>query len=179
MPRPSRKTALLIASVIAIIIVMGAAVSIWSSTFYNSRFPSIGSIRTIGVEVYGGDMKLDESGLSYIDWDTVYPGLPVNRSFAVRSSSNINITLENIAPENLTFYDSEGNNVTESLPDAVRNPVGLSWNYTGAPLRPREEIYVVVTLQLSSADAFIRYLVDYDVEGFSFDMVVRPLNKQS
>ncbi|MEM1582443.1 MAG: hypothetical protein QXK89_08050 [Candidatus Bathyarchaeia archaeon] len=167
--RKNKKTILLIAFVSAITLLLDASVSIWLSRFYNLRLPSLGTIRVIGAEAYGGDINVTQDQKQYIDWGTVYPGLPVNRSFYIRSQSNVPIAL-NISILNLTFLNSKGENVTDKLP--IKKPLSLTWNYSGTLLNPKQEIYVNLTIEASADPQFLKYLVDYDVQEFGFDIVI-------
>lgn len=165
----NKKTLLLIIVVSAVTILLNASIAIWLSRFHNLRLPSLGTIRVIGAEAYGGDINVTQDQKQCIDWGTVYPGLPVNRSFYIRSISNVPVTL-NISILNLTFLNSRGENVTDKLP--MKEPLNLEWNYTGILLNPKQEIYVTLTIEASTDPKFLRYIVDYDVQEFSFDIVI-------
>jgi len=164
-----KKTILLIIAVSAVTLLLNTAISIWLSRFHNLRLPSLGTIRVVGAEAYGGDINLTQDGEKYVDWGTIYPGLPVNRSFYIRSESNVPIIL-NISMINLTFLNSRGENVTDKLP--VRDPLNLTWNYSNTPLNPREEIYVTLTIEASTDPQFLRFIIDYDVQEFIFDITI-------
>ncbi len=164
--RPSKKTVLLILVVAAVTILLSAIISIWLSRVTNLKVPSIGTIRTFGVEAYGGDIKLKE-GEQYIDWGTIYPGTLTNRSFYIRSKSSIEAIL-NLDTANWTFRDSDGKIVT----GPNNNYMSLTWNYTDTPVDPGEVIMVALTLSASSSSSFIDYLMASDVRDFSFDIVI-------
>lgn len=57
----------------------------------------------------------------------------------------------------------------------MNNPILLTWNYTGEPLKPEESIYVVLTLEVSSDPEFIEYIIDKRVKQFSFVIIIKPL----
>jgi len=133
------------------------------------RFPSLGTIKVIGVEAYGENITIAQDGKQYIDWGTVYPGSAVNCSFYIKSKSNMLITL-NLSISNITFKNSKGENVSEIL--SVKNSLNLAWNYNDTLLKPNEEIYVTLTLKASSEPIFIDYLVANDVKEFTFDIVI-------
>jgi hypothetical protein len=167
------KTLLLITLVSLATLILSAAISIWLSSSHNLHLPSLGTIQVIGVEAYGGDISTMQDGEQFIDWGTVYPGSLTNRSFYVKSISNEPITLQlNIS--NLTFQNSEGNNVTEPLP--VKNPLILTWNYSGV-LNPKEQIFVVLTLEISPDPRFIDFIIDNDVKRFYFDIAIKPVEQ--
>jgi len=164
-----KKTILLIITVSALTLLLDAAISTWLSRFHNLRLPSLGTIRVIGAEAYGGDINLTQKSEKYIDWGTLYPGLPVKRSFYIRSESNVPVTL-NISIANLTFLNSKGENVTDKLP--IKSPLSLTWNYSNIPLNPREEIYVTLTIEASIDPQFLKFVIDYDVQEFSFNIII-------
>jgi hypothetical protein len=167
--RGRKKTILLIITVSALTLLLDAAISTWLSRFHNLRLPSLGTIRVVGAEAYGGDINLTQGWEKNIDWGTIYPGLPVNRSFYIRSESNVPVTL-NISMINLTFLNSRGEDVTDRLP--VRDPLSLTWNYSNTPLNPKEEIYVTLTIEASTDPQFLRFIIDYDVQEFRFDITI-------
>jgi len=127
-----------------------------------------------GVEAFEGNISTAQDGTQFIDWGTVYPGSLTNRSFYIKSVSNEPITLQLII-SNLIFQNSEGNNVTEPLP--VETPLSLRWNYTGFPLYPKEQIFVVLTLEVSSDPKFINFIIDNDVKQFYFDITIKPVEQ--
>jgi len=169
--RHSKKTVLLIIVVAATTLILSTTISIWLSRFDNYLIPSLGTIRTTGVETYGGNITLTAKEEQQIDWGTIYPGTSTNRSFYIKSRSSIETTL-NYTTGNWTFLDSEGKNVTESLASYISRPLAMdtTWDYNGTPISPKEEIYVTLTLRAFGDIRFINYLIDEEVEEFSFDI---------
>ena len=165
------KTIVLIVFVSLVTLLLSAAVSIWLSSYHNLHLPSVGTIRVIGVEASGGNLTDAQDGSQLLDWGTVYPGTIANRSLYIRSKSNEPITLQ-LTLSNLTFQNSEGANVTEPL--LLKNPLNLTWNYTGAPLEPNEQICVVLTLKVSEDLEFINYVINNDVKEFFFVITIKP-----
>jgi len=147
-------------------IAVTTTISIWLGKFHNLRFPSIGTLHTLGVEAYGGDVKIEDE-TAYIDWGMIYPGELTNRSLYVRSKSNIETILK-LETASWTFRDSDGEIVT-GPPNSY---MILSWNYTETSIRPSEVIPVTLTLSASSDISFINYLIANDVKDFSFDIVI-------
>jgi len=168
------KTLLLITAVSLATLILSAAISIWLSNSQNLHLPSLGTIQVMGVEAFGGDMNATQDGKQFIDWGTVYPGSATNRSFNIRSVSNKPIILQ-LTVSNITFQNSEGNNVIEALP--VEDPLRLTWNYTGLPLNPKEQIFVVLTLEISPDPRFINFIIDNDVKQFYFDITIKPVGQ--
>lgn len=166
------KTIVLVVLVSLATLLLSILVSLWLSSFHNLHLPSVGTIRVIGVEAYGGNLTFTQDGSQILDWGTVYPGIPANRLLYVKSKSNWPIVLQ-LTILNLTFQDSKGANVTKPLP--LENPLSLTWNYTGVPLKPGEQICVVLTLEASSDSRFISYLLDNDVKSFCFTINIKPL----
>jgi hypothetical protein len=164
--RVRKKIILLIMVVVAITIIINMTIAVWLSRFHNFNVPTIGTIYTLGVEAHGGDIP---ANTSYVDWGVVYPGTSANRSFFVKSVSTPEITLI-LEPSNVTFQDSEGRNVT----DPSSSYMSLTWDYDNTPLSYNEEVYVTVTLSVSSSPNFINYLVTNNVTRFSFDMHIYP-----
>lgn len=156
------KTILLVILVSLATLLLNITISIWLRSFHNLHLPSLGTIRVIGVE----------ASILFIDWGTVYPGTPTNRSFYIKSISNEPITLQ-LTTQNLTFQNSEGTNITQTLP--VEEPLHLTWNYSGSPLNPKERIYIVLTLIVSSDSKFLEYIINNDVKQFYFDIIIKPM----
>jgi hypothetical protein len=152
-------------------LILSIIISIWLSRYHNLHLPSLGIIRVVGVKAFGGNISTQD-GRQLIDWGTVYPGIMTNRSFYIISESNTPITLE-LTVSNLTFQNSKGNNITEALP--IENPLSLTWNYSGKPLNPKEQIYVTLTLEITPDLRFIDYVIKNDVKGFYFDIIIKPL----
>ncbi|MEM2567645.1 MAG: hypothetical protein QXH20_04135 [Candidatus Bathyarchaeia archaeon] len=148
-------------------LLLSAIISIWLSRYYNLRLPTLGTIRTIGVEVHGGDLI----GGRLIDWGIVYPGTLTNRSFYIRSESNTQVKLS-LKQSNFTFLNSKKENVTQHLPSPGTEALNLTWNYSGNVLNPKQEIFVTLTLNVSNDPSFIRFLVNYEVTEFNFDICI-------
>ncbi|MEM2688920.1 MAG: hypothetical protein QXR01_03635 [Candidatus Bathyarchaeia archaeon] len=166
------KTIVLVVLVSSATLLLNILVSSWLSSFHNLHLPSFGTIHVIGVEAFGGNLTATEDGSQVLDWGAIYPGIPATRLFYVKSKSNRPITLQ-LTVLNLTFQNSKGAIVTELLP--FENPLNLTWNYTGAPLEPGEQICLVLTLEASSDPRFIWYIIDNDMKQFSFVIVIKPL----
>jgi hypothetical protein len=126
------------------------------SRINNLSVPSLGTIKTIGVEVCWDPNC--ENKTETIDWGTVWPGSSKNVTFYIRSVSNFEATL------NL--------NTTNWNPANISDYISLSWSYNRTPLKPGEIIQVTLTLSASSSDSFIRYLIANDVKDFNFDIVI-------
>ncbi|MEM2130723.1 MAG: hypothetical protein QXZ70_09015 [Candidatus Bathyarchaeia archaeon] len=166
----NKKTILLIVLVSALTLLISNAISTWFSSYHNSSFPSFGKIRVIGVEVYGGNILTSQDGERYLDWGKVYPGTVVTRSFYVKCTSNMPVTL-NLAISNIIFKNSQGQNVTRTPP--INQPLSITWNYNGAVLKPSESIYITLTLNASSDINFLIYTLDNDIKEFAFDIAIK------
>jgi hypothetical protein len=156
--KQSKKTILLIIIVSVATLLLSTMVSIWLSSFHNLHLPSLGTIRVIGVEAYGGNITTTQDGKQIIDWGTVYPGTFTNRSVYIKSISNVPVTL-NLTISNVVFQNSTGQNVVENPP--IENQLSLTWDYNNNTLLyPNNEIYVTLTLKISSDYGFVNYLIN-------------------
>ena len=165
---------LLIIIVCATTLAISTLISVWLSKYHNLHFPSLGTIRVVGVEVYGGDINITQDGIPFIDWGAIYPGTVTNRSFYVNNTGNTPVTLS-LKISNLTFQNAENKNVTGNLP--IENPLTLTWNYNNTILESKKEIYVTLTLTASSHPDFLEYLIANYVTKFSFDVVITPVEQ--
>jgi len=149
-----KKTLLLVLIVSTATVLISSAISIWLSDFHNLTLPTIGTIKTIGVEAYWDPNC--ENKTETIDWNTVWPGSTKNVSLYIRSVSNVKTTLHlyasNITPANVSEY------------------LNLSWDYDGTPLNTDEIIQVTLFLSASDDKSFSRYLIDNDVTDFNIDI---------
>jgi len=170
--RRSKKTILLIIIVFLLTLTISTLASIWLSSSHNLRFPSLGTIQVIGVEAYGGNITIVQDGKQYIDWGTIYPGSIINRSFYVKSKSNMPVAI-NLSISNIKFKNSKEENVTEALP--IEKPLILTWNYNNTLLNPMETIYITLTLKASSDANFLDYLIANGVKEFGFDIIITAL----
>jgi len=166
--RARKKTLLLIIIVATVTMILNTVISIWLSEYKNIYIPSIGTIRTLGVEVYGGDI-IQKDGEQYFDWGKVFPSTIINRSCYIRSISNINIILK-LETTNWTFRNYNG----EIVPSPTESYYNLEWDYNYKPIESSEEYYVNFTLCFSSNFSFINYLIDNKVTDFSFEIFISP-----
>jgi len=168
--RPSKKTILLILAVASITILISTIISIWLTRIGNLDIPSLGHLRTQGVEAYwDADLtnKIDEHDI--IDWGTLWLGSSSNATIYLLSISNIETTL-NLTRANLKFYDI--NEVALQPPTNISDYMDLAWNYNGSTLGPGDDIQVTLTLSADYSQNFIDYLIKYDVRSFSLDILI-------
>jgi len=170
---PSKRTILLIATVAAVTLVLSTIVFFFLSRFANISIPSLGNIRTIGVEVSGADIVLADQE-EHIDWGTVYPGTFTNRSFYVQSISNVDAKLRLEATEWI-FRNSTDQIVAG--PSDFSQFANLTWNYDNKTVSPREVLYVTLTLSMNNSLEFIEFLIDNKVTSFSFDITIRAIEE--
>ena len=150
------KTALLILIVALTSIALSTLASIALQRISNLHIPSIGNIKTLGVEAYW-DINLENKTES-MDWGTISPRTSKNVTLYIRSISNLKTML---------FL-----NATNWNPANISNYLSLSWNYNGTIIRPGEIIQVTLTPSASSHFTFIRYLIINDVKQFSIDIFI-------
>lgn len=150
----SKKTLFLILIVALASVALTTTISIMLSKTSNFTLPSLGTVKTIGVEVYW-DQNL-ENKTETINWDEVWVGSSKNVTVYIRSISNYQIIL------NL--------NATDWNPTDVSDYMNLSWDYNGTLLNPGETIPVMLTLSIPSSYSFVNYLIDNDVQNFNVDI---------
>jgi hypothetical protein len=150
----SKKTLFLILIVALASVALTTTISIMLSKTSNFTLPSLGTVKTIGVEVYW-DQNL-ENKTETINWDEVWVGSSKNVTVYIRSISNNRIIL------NL--------NATDWNPTDVSDYMNLSWDYNGTLLNPGETIPVMLTLSIPSSYSFVKYLIDNDVQNFNVDI---------
>jgi len=154
--RRQKKKLLLIVIVSTAAILISSVVSIWLSNFHNLTLPTIGTIKTVGVEAYWDPNC--ENKTETIDWETLWPGSTKNITLYIQSVSNVKTTLHlstsNVNPANISEY------------------LNLSWNYDGTPLNPKETIQLTLFLSTFGDESFIQYLIDNEVTEFSIDIYI-------
>lgn len=165
--RRSKKTLLLIIVVAAITLALSTAISIWLSRITNLHFPSIGTIKTIGVKAYWDANLTNET--DKIQWGTIYLGSSNNVTIHVRSVSNYNTVL-NLSTANWTFQNS--NNATVQEPANRSLYMDLTWNYNDTTVHPGDTIQTTLTLIVKYSFEFTEFLIENDVKGFNFDIMI-------
>jgi hypothetical protein len=163
--RRSWKTALLIAIVAVATIAVSASVSLWLSRYHNLRFPSIGTIYTMGVEAYWDQDLTNRT--TQIEWGTLCPDTKTNITLYLHSISNIPTTLI-LKTENWTYANSAVANITE--PPNRQNYMDLTWNYNNQTLDPDETIETALTVTVTDNPAFLEYLIQNNITTFNFDI---------
>jgi len=154
--RPSKRTILLITITAVITLIIGSMISIWLSKVTNLKVPSLGTIKTLGVEAYW-DINCENKTVE-VQWGEIWVGSSQNVTFYVRSISNLEATLNlnatNWDPANLSDY------------------MNLSWNYTGTTVHPGDIIQITLTLSAPYSSDFILYLITNDVKEYNFDIII-------
>lgn len=165
--RSSKKTVLLITITVVITLIIGSMISLWLSKVTKLSVPSLGTIKTLGVEAYWDpDLK---NKTETIDWETIWPGTSKNVTLHIRSISNIETTLE-LRTANWTFRDS--NNRTVAGPSDSSPYINLTWNYNETTVRPSETVQVTLTLSVDYSSDSIEFLITKDVKEFSLDIII-------
>jgi len=168
---------LLIVIVFVITLILNTSISIWLSKSKNVYLPSIGTLRTINVKVYGGDIKIKDEH-QYIDWGIIYPIKKTYRSFYIQSLSNVKTDLE-LKTFNWIFRDSDGNVVPSSFDNTSHNYLYIEWNCTDAPIEPRQVIFVTLCLHVSSDVSIINYLIEEKITDFSFEIIISAIESNA
>jgi hypothetical protein len=156
--RRQKKILLLIFVVAATTTLITSAISLWFSNFHNLTLPSVGTIKTIGVEAYWDSDC--ENKTEFIDWDLMQPGSTKNVSLYIRSVSNVE-----------TILDLFAANFT---PAGISEYITLSWNYNGNVLKPNGLINLTIFLAVSNEYSFAQYLAVNEVKNFSLDIHIVP-----
>ena len=166
-----RKTLLLVVLFIVVTIVVDSLIltSVINNANENNEpgdndktIPASGVVYVRGLDVYGGDLK-SQSGKSNIDWGELGPGAYSAVSFYVKNTGTEDVTIR-----------LEVNGWT---PVGLGSFMNIFWNRNGTILTPQQEILVTVTLSVSSSDEFIDYLVENQIQTFSFDMTIYALGQ--
>jgi hypothetical protein len=152
--RSSKKTILLITVVSVVSILSTTGIAIYLSTFHNYTIPSLGTVKTIGVEAYWDRTLKNET--FEIDWGPIWVGNSTYRILHIRSVSNYDVIL------NL--------NITNWIPKDISDYITVSWNYTGKQLVPGEIVPVKLTVSSPNTSSFISYLIDNSVTRFEFEI---------
>ena len=166
--RSSKKTILLILTVAAITLVISTIFSILLTRIDNLHMPSLGNLRTQGVEAYW-DATL-ENETKTIDWGTLWLGSSKNATIYLRSTSTGQTPLY-LETANLTFYDT--NQLAMQPPTTISTQMHLSWNYNGSMVKSGNVIQVTLTLSTDYSQDFVSYLIENDVKSFSLDILIR------
>jgi hypothetical protein len=152
----SKRTILLLTITIIVTLVVSSLMSMWLSRNSNLSLPSIGTIKTVGVEVYW-DSDL-ENRTEEINWGNIQVGSSKNFTVYIRSISNVETTLlldtTDWSPANLSEY------------------VSFLWDYDGRILNPGEIVQVKLTFLSSYSRTFLFFLIENNVKKFSFDIHV-------
>jgi hypothetical protein len=167
---PRKKAVILVAVVIVVTLLISSLVAMWLSNISDVRFPTIGTIRTFGLEAYWDAALTSE--VKEIPWGQLYPGSAPNITLYLHSISNTPIGLQ-MTTSNWTFLDSMNDIVYG--PASLTHYMSLTWDYTGLALIPDQVIQVMFTLHVEDTLEFIEYVIENDVQQFSFDINVRAL----
>ena len=158
-PHPSKKNVLSVLTVAMITLLLSSAISIWLSDVTDLEVPSIGTIKTIGVEAYW-DETLDKKREA-VNWDIIWLGSSKNVTLYLRSVSNVKTILQL--------------NATNWNPINISKHMNLSWNYNGTSINPGEVIRVTITISAPPSVQFKEYIITNDIKEFSLDIVIRAI----
>lgn len=162
-----KRTLLILTAAILATILLQTTIAILLSTRSNFHLPSLGTIHTLNVEVYGKDIK-EENGEKFLDWGILYSGTQTNRTFTVKSKSNVEGTLI-IKAANWTLYNSKNETVLGPT-DKIKYLTILPPKQNTTILKPDETIELTLTLNVTASKEFIDYILENDVQTFTFDL---------
>lgn len=161
--RLSRRTALLVFIVVVITIGLSAVVSVLLQRATNLSIPSLGTIKTLGVEAYW-DVDC-RNKTEEVKWGEISLGSSPAVILYVRSISNVKVTLQLDA---VNWY-----------PATLSDHMNLSWNYDGAIINPGEIVQITLTLSAPYSADFTRYLISNSVNEFSLDIIITTSQSSS
>lgn len=160
--RPSKRTLLTIVVTVVCTIIVATLIATLFERHLDVRLPSFGTIRTMGYEAYEGDIIVQD-GKPTIEWGRMLVGESANRSFYLRSISNV----PTIARMNVTdweFKNEQGN----ATPPPPINSIEVNWNLNDTVINPNQEVYATFMVGIQADPAFIHYLVEKKVTQFNF-----------
>ena len=147
--------------IVAVISVAGSALVaiLLSDSGSEIYLPSVGTIKTIGVETYWDqngenkiealtwdELKIEKDELNEITME------PISTTVYVKSVSNFRVTM-NIF-------------LTDWSPAEISDYLTVSWDYEGEEMDPGDIIPVTLTLSAQSSDAFIDYILENNIQRF-------------
>ena len=153
---------LILVAIVAIVSVAGSALVaiLLSDSGSEIYLPSVGTIKTIGVETYWDqngenkiealtwdELKIEKDELNEITME------PISTTVYVKSVSNFRVTM-NIF-------------LTDWSPAEISDYLTVSWDYEGEEMDPGDIIPVTLTLSAQSSDAFIDYILENNIQSFS------------
>lgn len=163
--KPSKKTILLIITIVFITLLTSSLLAIWLAETYDVHLASLGIIKTQGVEAYW-DVDLTDKIDEEINWGTLWLGSSNNVTITLLSISNIPTTIN--LQTNLTFYDI--NEIAINPSGNILDYMNLTWDYHGHIIKPEEAIPVILTLSSTYSIEFISFLIENNVRNFTLDI---------
>jgi len=148
---------------VAIVAIMSVAISAWVAIMLSNSeiyLPSVGTIKTIGVEAYedpDGVIKQeslcwDEIKIEKLEWDEIAVE-PISNIVYVKSVSNYRVTMDIF--------------LSDWSPEEIADYLTISWDYEGEEMDPEHIVPITLTLSVPSSDAFIEYILENDIQRFN------------
>jgi hypothetical protein len=170
--RRQKNTVLLAVVVVVVTLLLSALVAIWLESDGGMHLPSVGNIRTTGLAAYW-DAELTNKA-EKIPWGQLMPGSDSSATLYLRSTSNTPVTLVNTT-SNWAFMNSL--NETVYGPANGTDYMNLTWDYNGSSVNPGQVIVVVITLHAEDSMEFVDYVIENNVQSFSFDINIQALKE--
>jgi len=152
---------LILVVIVAIVSIAGSALAaiLLNESDSEIYLPSVGTIKTIGVETFwdqNGENKIDalswdELKIKKVEWDEITME-PISTIVYVKSVSNFRVTMDIF--------------LTGWSPAEISNYITISWDYEGEEMDPGDIIPVTLTLSAPSSDAFIDYILENNIQSF-------------
>jgi hypothetical protein len=137
---------LLVGILMATIIASAVVVTL---LIYGRPVSSTGKIRAIGCEIWADENRTIK--LQQVDWGVMSPGDIAAVTFWIQNIGNVNATLS----FNVTDWKFATVIPNSTLPSNASSYLVLSWNYSGAVMKPFETIPVQMQLAVSPQTANI------------------------
>ena len=154
----AKKTVVATAALILIISMLSALITIAISQPTNLTIQNSGRITLVGLDAYGTDIN-SVNGAFSIALGQINLGRSKNVIFYLRSISN--------SPVTLAF--SIGN----WQPETLQQFMLISWNYSGNPITPNEEIPIKITVNAVASAEFVHYLITNQITSFSLNLNIQ------
>ena len=157
----SNKRLLLLVVAVAIASVVGTTtISVLLSHHGNWTIPSIGTVKTVGVDVYkdhGLGFKLER-----VEWGEIWVGESKTVTIYVRSISN--------NPIQLLIQATDWN------PSFVSSYMSLSWDYSNTEISPGEVLPIRITLNTQLSYSFIKQLASNNIQNFNVNICIAAVD---
>jgi len=168
-PLPSIKTVLIVIVVITYTVTFTFLLGAILSSSHNEGMSSFGHIYMLGYDAHDGDIVI-VNGNKTLNWGSVYIGSTTNRSFYLKSKSNV-VTEPQLYYGNWTFKNAQ----EQQQPLPSLNNITCNWNLkNNTRFEPNQDTFITITLSVEYNPTFVEELIKYNTTTFSFDISIFP-----